>query len=444
MNRKSIYLSIACSVAFFGASAQQITFGENSTTDGNEKVSIKLGVRTSMDGALFFDDYTPLKSGATLSEARIRSIITFGKWDAYWDVDFGSKRTTQKDIFIRYNFNDHSRLRLGYSAEAFSMSRISSQADIRFITRSTPITNLTPGRSLGLTYTYRGDKYYTESGIYTENLYNQQEAGDQGFSLAGRYLYIPINNDDITIAAGGAFRYGYIGSGIVEGTPGVFKTSKHIEGSLETNVDPTVKFLDANIPWAKQEFSYNAQALVVTPRFFSQVEYIWNHIKRERPDKQLFENQLGGLYSWTTLESWQKGNPLSSLNFSGGHVELGYLITGRGYQYDKSSSLLKTKLSGPALEVVGRYSYTSLNDIKDGDIYWQGQDRFFEAGGINDYPRTSPSIAGGILHNITLGVNYNFNTHVRALLNYSYNKLDNYRFEDKTISFVQMRVQFVF
>lgn len=446
MKKIVLYTAIAAGLSISSASAQEIKLGEGDNSS-LAKTKITIGTRVSMDGAYFSDDVTPLKSGATIPDARIRMTIQNGKWDAYFDADFGKGVYSQKNIFLRYNFTGVNSLRVGYATESFSVSSLTSQSDLHFITRSATVNTLAPGRSLGVTYKHRGNAFYTETGVYSENLYNKQEVGNQGFAASGRYLYVPINNDNLSIHVGAAARFKKIETGVVEGTPSVFTKYYRLGAGLETNVDPSVHFLDANIQWASQEMKYGAEFLAVTPKFFLQGEYIISRIERSRPDELLFQNQLGTLWSWGSLASWQKGNPeLTPLNFGGGYLELGYLLHGSSsYKYDTDNALLKGLSGDNLLEIVGRYSYTSLNDVKNGDIYWKGQNKFFPAStGIIDYPASSPSIGGGKLQTFTLGVNYNFTSNVRAMLHYTLSKIDSYKLDDKTVNMVQLRIQYKF
>lgn len=446
MKKRLLYTAIAAGLLFTSASAQEIKFGEGDNSSLS-KTKITIGTRVSMDGAYFMDDVTPIKSGSTIPDARIRLTIQNGKWDAYFDADFGKGVYTQKNIFLRYNFTEKNSLRVGYATESFSISSLTSQSDLHFITRSATVNTLAPGRSLGITYKHRGQSFYTETGIYNENLYNKQEVGNQGFAASGRYLFVPVNTDNMAIHVGAVARFKKIENGVVEGNPAVYTKYYHLNSGLETNVDPSVKFLDANIQWADKELKYGAEFLAVTPRFFAQGEYIGTKIDRSRPDQLLYENQLGSLWSWGSLESWQKGNPsLTSLNFNGAYLELGYLLLGNsGYKYDTDNALLKALSGNNLLEIVGRYSYTSLNDVKNGDIYWKAQNKFFPAStGITDYPASSPSIGGGKMQTFTIGLNYNFTSNVRAMLHYTLSKIDSYKFDDKNIGMLQMRLQFKF
>lgn len=424
--------------------AQESTPGVNVVDKNDLKISV--GARVSMDGAFYIQDYTPLKSGASMSDARIRLTIVQGKWDAYYDIDFGKGLVTQKNAFIRYNFTDKNSLKIGYAAEPFSISYLTSQSDLHFISRSTSVNVLAPARALGVTFKHAGDQFYAETGAYAENLYNRQPEGDQGYSVTGRFLYRPIQSEDLSMHFGLMGRYNKIGIGHIEGNPEVFVRNMYLGSALESSVDKSVHFIGTDVNWASEEIKYGLEFLAVSKKLFVQSEFIGSHIVRDRPDELLFENQLGGYWSWTTLESWQKGNPSpTALNFFGGYVETGFLLKGSSYKYDKKNALLTRLSDKNAIELVARYSFTTLNDIAKGDVYWKGQDKFFpESTGINDYPPISTSIAGGIVQTLTLGANYDFTPNTRLMLNYTQSFIDNYHFEDNNVGILQMRFQFRF
>ena len=423
--------------------AQDTNLGLTLTDKNDLKISV--GARLSVDGALYLQDYTPLKSGASVSDARIRLSIVQGKWDAYYDVDFGKGILTQKNAFVRYNFSDKNSLRMGYGPEPFSISYNTSQSDLHFISRSTPVNVLAPGRALGVSFKHAGSKLFGEAGLFTENLYNNQAVGDQGFAASGRFLFRPVQNDDRSIHFGVIGRYSKIGTGYVEGNPEIFVRNMHLGSSLETNVDKSVHFIGTDVKWASEEIKYGMEFLAVSGKTFVQGEFIGSHIVRDRPDQLLFENQLGGYWSWTTLKSWLNGNPsLTALNFYGGYVEFGYLLKGSSYRYDKKNALLTRLMDNNALELVGRYSFTTLNDITEGDVFWKGQNRFFPESGITDYPPVSTSIAGGIVQTITVGANYDFTPNTRLMLHYTHTLIDNYYFEDDNAGTLQMRLQYRF
>ena len=100
---------------------------------------------------------------------------------------------------------------------------------------------------------------------------------------------------------------------------------------------------------------------------------------------------------------------------------------------------------GQSLELVARYSYLGLNDIKDGEFYLPGRDQYYPTGEVQDYPAKSTSIGGGNMHSVTVGANYSFNKYAQVLLEYTWNRLDRDKYQyDKNIHTLQARLLFSF
>lgn len=406
-----------------------------------------IGGRFMADAAYYKTDFTNMKSGAAIVDARINTSFTYQNWFFYADFDFGSGKFKQKNIFLRYIINPFSfggihTLKLGYYNEPSSMANNTSIYSYHFMTRALTASALQPHRQLGVTYKYHDDLFMFNQGIFAENKYNDQIKGFQGFSVSGRWLVKPINDEFNTFHIGVSARYARMNTGELEN--GILKTNLALSSKLNTYVDKSEEFMNAQIPWAKNVYDINAELLFKSPKFFARGEYTYKYITKKRDDEALFHNQLGGVWSWTTLDSWKAGNPIGSSKFSGGYVEMGYQIFGNGYKYVNEDGLIAGN-SGRALEVVARYNYTQLNDIKDNDVFLYGKKRFYPNGVIKDYPATAKSIGGGKLHSATLGVNYAINKYAQVMLDYTYNRLDNVYFpEDKNFHIFQARVLFAF
>ena len=242
---------------------------------------------------------------------------------------------------------------------------------------------------------------------------------------------------------GASFRYSRINTGEVVNN--VFKTNVELESNMQTYVDGTTEFLNAQVPWAKNTITVGPEVLVVTSNMFLRGEYIYKRLYKKRNDEALFENQLGGVWSWTTLASWQAGNPIRTSKFQGAYVEMGYLLCGEGYGYDDEYGLLRGSNERGDLEIVARYSYTDLNDINKGDFFLIGKQVFYPGGVVADYPAVSTSIGGGRLHAATIGVNYTFNQYVKVMGEYQYGNLKNVYFPlDKNFHQLQMRLMVSF
>lgn len=414
----------------------------------SQELKFTVGARFFADAAYYHSEYTPINSGAAITDARLRTSLTYKDLYFYADIDFSKGVFKQKNIFVRYNFAKtqcgiHS-LKAGYFAEPSTMSYNTSLYNYHFMSRPAAVNALAPGRALGVSYKFYNPMFFADQGVFAENKYNDQLAGFQGFSLSGRWLYKPINDDAMTIHIGGALRYGQINTGKPIAND-AFQTQIIIESSMETMVDPTTDFLHAEVPWAKKTLTMSAEALIRTNHFFARGEYIYKKIYKERPDQTLFENQLGNVSSWTTLASWQKGNPIRTTNFSGAYVEAGWLIRGGKYQYDNEYGVLQGVNSKGGLELVARYSYTQLNDINEGDFFLIGKKKFYPNGVVSDYPPASTSIGGGNMHAFTVGLNYTFNQYIKVMGEYQFNRINNVYYPmDKNFNMVQMRVMFSF
>ncbi len=413
----------------------------------DEKVKASIGGRMFADFAYYHSDWTPMKSGAALTDARIHASLTYGKFYFYADFGFGKGEFSQKNLFVRYNFKEsengiHS-VKAGYYNEPSSMSQMTSSYNYHFITRPTVAQALAPGRALGATYKFFNQKFFFDQGLFAQFKYNEQEAGYQGMSLSGRWLYKPINDVHTTLQLGFSARYQHFNGGEVY-QDGVLKTNTHYAANMQTYVDETTQFLSCDLPWANNGFTITPELLVRTDRFFARGEFIWTKVWKKRPDQRMFESQLGGQQSWQTLPSWQSGNLLRPTIFNGGYVELGYLLCGNGYTYDQEYGLLKGMGDKNALELVARYTCTDLTDITDGDVFLVGNNKFYPNGIIKDYPYWS-SIDGGTLHAVTLGLNFSFNEYVKIMGEYQYANLSNVYFpDDKNFHQLQLRVAFAF
>ena len=398
-------------------------FAQDFDTDPTVKVTAKngpeftIGARMMADVAYYHSDFTPLKSGAALTDTRIRTSMKYENWYFYADFDFSKAKFKQKDIYVQYKWKDLHAIKAGYYCDPSSMAGNTSIGSYHFISRSAAVRALDPGRQLGITYRYTGKHFFANQGIFAENQYNDQLAGFQGVTLGGRWLYRNVNDENHAFHIGLNARYAHITSG--EEYQGTVKTQVTLSTPFETYVDMNADLMNAQVPWASDGLNAGAEFAVVTPKFFARGQYIYKHIGKTRDDATLFKNQLGGEWSWASLESWQSGNPLKPSNFQGAYVEAGYLIFGDAYRYDSDRAILGG-MRGKSLEVVARYSYTDLNDIVKGAYYFEAQDKYIDDGILADYPPASTSIGGGLMHAMTVGVNYSFNKYVQILLDYTY------------------------
>lgn len=412
-----------------------------------EDLHFTVGARFMADAAYYHTDFTPMQSGASITDARIRTSLTYKDWYFYADFGFGGGKFSQKNIFLQYSKEDKSGIKHSvkagyYNDPAGSMARNTSLGSYHFISRAGASNALGEGRELGVSYKLTTDKFMAYQGVFTENQYNKIESGFNGIVLAGRYQYRPLSDEDQTLMVGGNIRWQHVGGGVTENN--VLKKTLNLSQTLETYVDEDEQFVSASLPWVQNVIDAGAEALYHNRKFFARGEYMWKHITKKRDSKTLFEASNNNIDTWGTYDAWLTANPLRSNNFHAGYIEAGYMIFGNPYKFDKNEGVLKG-LDGKALEVVGRFNYTGLNDIVDGEYFSVGRNQYYPNGDLADYPYKSSSVGGGTVRSYTLGVNYSFNRFVQVMVDYTYHHLSkDFLPNDKDFHTVQGRLQFVF
>lgn len=447
--KKYILMPVLAIMSLAGTAVQAQDFDNKPVINvGNEKENLNftIGARFMMDGAYYHSEFTPMKSGAAITDARIRTSLSYKDWYFYADFDFSKGKFAQKNIFLQYTLEGMRgthRFKGGYYNNPATMANNTSRGSLHFISRASAANALSAGRELGLSYIFYNTHFFANQGVFAENKYNDQEAGYQGVSFGGRWLWRPVNNEDATFHIGAAFRYANIATGEVQDDIALY-TELELGTSMETYTDQATEFVSATLPWAKHVYDINAELLYKNDNFFARGEYMYKCVTKKRDDQALFEANLGSIDSWGSLTSWQNGNPLGTNSFHGAYVEAGYKIFGNPYQYSNSDGLLKG-LDGRALEIVARYSYVGLNDIVSGEKYVLGRDQYYPNGTLADYPATSKSIGGGNMHSATIGVNYAFNKFAQFMLSYTYHRLDRDKYPyDKNFHSLQARLMFQF
>ena len=103
---KYITLSLL-SLAAMVAQAQDFDTKPTLQLDNKEQdVHFTIGARMMTDAAYYHSDFTPMHSGAALTDARIRTSMTYRNWYFYADFGFGKGKFDQKNIFLQYAAKD--------------------------------------------------------------------------------------------------------------------------------------------------------------------------------------------------------------------------------------------------------------------------------------------------------------------------------------------------
>lgn len=421
-------------------------------SDKQESLKFTVGGRFMADAAYFNTQFTPMQSGATISDARIRTSLKYGEnWYFYADFSFGGGKFAQKNIFLEYSTKDKAdathAIKVGYYNDvAGSMANQTSLGSYHFISRAGSAQALGQGRELGITYKYSSNNFFAYQGVFTEDAYNREAAGYNGLAVGGRWLY-RMQTEDLGFHVGASARWQHIGGGEEVTTKGstVLKKTYTMAQRMETYVDQDESFVNASLPWANNVADFGAEALVYGKNWFARGEFFHKIVTKKRDSYSIFIASQDNIDGWGDTDAWETANQIRTNHFNGGYVEAGYKIFGGDYKYDKHNAVLGG-LPGKSLEVVGRVNVTNLNDLTEGEYYSAGRDQYYAAGYMQDWPGTgATSVGGGKIISGTVGVNYAFNKYAQVMLDYTYSHLDRDKLPyDKNFHQVQARVQFIF
>lgn len=412
-----------------------------------KEVNFTVGARMMADVATYHTDFTPLQSGASITDARIRTSMTYKDWYFYADFGFGGGKFSQKNIFVQYAKEDARNnghyVKAGYYNDpAGSMARNTSLGSYHFISRPGVSNALGEGRELGVSYKFNNKRFMAYQGVFSENQYNKIEAGFNGVTLGGRYIYRPIADGGRTLHVGANVRWSHIGGGVV--TNNVLKKTLHLGQSMETFVDEDEQFVSCDLPWINNVFDAGAELLYQSQKFFVRGEYMYKHTTKKRDSETLWEASNNNIDTWGSYDWWYAANPLRSDNFQGGYVEAGFLFFGAPYKYNSVEGVLGG-IDGKSLELVARYNHTNLNDVNDGEYFSVGRNQYYPNGYMADWPYASSSVGGGKVDSYTVGLNYSFNKYVQVMFDYTYHHMQKDLLPyDKNIHMGQARLQFTF
>ena len=358
--------------------------------------------RVYVDGAYYFDKntYNPIGNGVTIRRARfaVKATIDY-HWYGEIDLDFAYSKLEMKDMIVGYDFGKRDdifsniRIKAGNFKEGFSMEETTTSRYVTFIERSF-MSKMTPSRHLGLqltkfgklgiNYLFIGGVHFQDVGGAEEVLVSQarnKKAGmDEGYSLTGRLVLMPILNNDMVLHLGVA------GSYRTPKTSWITPTGYRVSSRAMTSINRK-KYLDTDV-------ITNADHVTLTGLEFA---FAWHKfmVQGEYTINNIFGTDVNDV----------KG--IDKAHLEGAYAQIGWILFGGNYQYNRAEGEFTQINTGVekrkfgALELAARYDYISLNDF-DAKVY---------GGGGNGY---------------TIGLNYYATHNVSFKLNYSYVDFDRY------------------
>ena len=423
---------------------------QENNVDSNEKKGVinfqsekgdfkwSFGGRAYMDGVFYNEDATDLSSKATISDVRLYTKATWGKWDTKINFSFAENKIHAKDIYLNYSLSDNSAIKIGNFFEPFGIQGAISSKETRFIGSSNSGEAFGIGRSVGISYTTFADKYYISTGVFGGRIGNTN-AGDSGYSATVKAVYSPIVEEGMTFHIGGSASYRKPDA---NGFDSVYNDDEY-NREVVIAAGPEDKFLNGVVNHAGNELKLNAELLGTYGRFMVQSEYYNNKVYRKSNYELQFENSTPDMWGWPSsaqdLENWY--GVQRDIEMSGYYVQAGYLLKGSDYTYNSSTAYINRPGAG-SIEILARINNTNLNDI-DGIFM---QNKFWDANPLKaSAGQTNYSVGGGESTDYSLALNYYVSNNVMFRLNYTYMDIDNVYFrEDTKISYLKARLQINF
>ncbi|MBD3868051.1 MAG: hypothetical protein IFK94_07995 [Acidobacteria bacterium] len=310
-------------------------------------------------------------SGWETRRARLAVKTIFnGEWAGEFDMDIADNEVEIKDFWMSYIGFDNTIVKIGNHKVPTSQEELTSSRHLTFMERSL-MNTFNVGRRIGVSYNRWGEKYLVMGGYFGEEpAAGEDEGEDEAMGFGLRAAFAPINTDDNVLHFG--FSY--------------------------NDFEP-----DAG---SDDEVRFRTRELHLMPRFpnTGNVDMV--------SDYQILGVELAGqMGAWSFQSEYMKadltrmaGAPDAS--YDGYYAFVSWIPFGgqRTYSMDSGEwGAVNPKGKRGALELALRASNVNLND--------------FDAG-----------VEGGEADNITLGLNWYANDHVRMMFNYI--KQDNDEFAD--------------
>lgn len=317
-----------------------------------EKVEIKSVGRIHFDGGVLGANnyHNQFVSGVALADFRAGLVMRYGQWKSKIEMGYANQALSVKDVFIEYDFDKHTLLRVGYFLHQFGMQSVFGAS--AKIAMEEPLSNSAfyNSRLLGLMLQHQKDKFFGTLSLFAENEAIKQstdKTGSQGMGMMSRLLY-RLHREE-----GNIFHVGI--SGAFE-TPRYNKDAalNHSSYILKTSF-PTriarVTAQEATINNATFLYKFSPELLLAKGRWGLEAQYYYLNVNRK--------------------------NGFEAFDASGAYAMLRTIIKGSPYAYADADGVMATPKAG-TMELVAGYDYTDLSNTKAGIL----------GGRLNDYSLT--------------------------------------------------------
>jgi phosphate-selective porin OprO and OprP len=288
--------------------------------------NIKFGGRIQADNTDFQNDKYAYTDGSELRRARLFVSGDLSEnWDYKVQVDFAPVNSELKDVYLRYNGFENSRISIGNFKQFSSLEELTSSNNTTFTERSLP-NALVTSRRMGIGFQNWSERYSIAVSAYG----NEANNLSQGKGYAGRFVYRPTLAGDQLLHLGLALA-----------TEEVDKETMRLRARPESHQDSHRIVDSGNIQGIKNFNKIGLEAAYVNGRFSAQSEFVRQNLQR----------RVG-----------------SNLSFDGYYAYASYFLTDDSRPYstsDASFGTVSPTSEKGAWEIAARISNLDLND---GDI----------------------------------------------------------------------------
>ena len=195
-----------------GSPVVDIGSGGFRVKSANGESSIRIGGRMHADANTHGNEGSldsMIDDGTELRRARFELKGTLPEnlsWAA--EVDLADNRTSIKDFWIGYETSAGPRIFAGHQKQPYSLDIEMSSNDIPFVERGIDYFLLVPfvDRAIGARVQDNTESFFYAAGIYGEDVSNNP-VDDEGWGLAGRAVYAPVQSDDQVVHLGARAAY---------------------------------------------------------------------------------------------------------------------------------------------------------------------------------------------------------------------------------------------
>ncbi len=156
-------------------------------TYAQDAPDIEFGGRIQADATYYNNDVFKYQDGSEVRRARlfIRGDLT-ENWDYKFQYDFAPDQPESRDVYIRYNGLDNTRITLGNFKVFGGLEELTSSNNMTFTERGLP-NALVKGRRVGVGYQNWNERYSIAISAYGHEANNLA----RGRGVSGRFAYRP-------------------------------------------------------------------------------------------------------------------------------------------------------------------------------------------------------------------------------------------------------------